>query len=80
METEEKQANVYQKQIETFTADIHQLEETIEELKQEKNQLFLNKIEGENSNDEERQNLLRQLTQEKVRSIISLFFFSIYSN
>ena len=67
MEAEEKQTNSYRTQIETLTADIHQYEETIEELKQEKSQILWKKIEGENPDDnEEQQNLLRQLTQEKV--------------
>ena len=67
LEAEEKQTNSYRTQIETLTADIHQYEETIEELKQEKSQILWKKIEGENPDDnEEQQNLLRQLTQEKV--------------
>lgn len=62
LENEEKQGESYRQRIESFTTDIHQLEENIEELKHEKNQLLSVENEGD-----ERQNLLRQLTQEKVR-------------
>lgn len=61
LENEEKQGESYRQRIESFTTDIHQLEENIEELKHEKNQLLSVENEGD-----ERQNLLRQLTQEKV--------------
>ena len=75
MENEGKQTESYRQRIESFTTDIHQLEENIEELKQEKNQILSVKIEGENEGDE-RQNLLRQLTQEKVRQTFPLFIRS----
>ena len=53
------------------------LEKTFNELKQEKNQLLLTKMDGDQ--DDERHNLVRQLTQEKVRRIFFLIFFSIIS-
>lgn len=78
MENEEKQSESFRQRIESFSTDIHQLEENIEELKQEKSQLLSAKIEGENEGDE-RQNLLRQLTQEKVLRRCSLFLRSFCS-
>jgi len=63
LQNEQKQINSYQIQIEKLTNEIHELEKTFEELKQEKNQLLFNKMDGDQ--DDERQNLVRQLTQEK---------------
>ena len=64
LQSEQKQINTYRIQIETLTNENHELEKTFDELKQEKNQLLLNKMDGDQ--DDERQNLVRQLTQEKV--------------
>jgi len=74
LQNEQKQINSYQIQIEKLTNEIHELEKTFEELKQEKNQLLFNKMDGDQ--DDERQNLVRQLTQEKVRRFFWLSFFS----
>ncbi len=59
-----------------MTNEIRELEKTLDESKQEKNQLIINKMDGDQ--DDERQNLVRQLTQEKVRRIF-FFSFSIIS-
>jgi hypothetical protein len=59
-----------------LTNEIRELEKTLDESKQEKNQLIINKMDGDQ--DDERQNLVRQLTQEKVRRIF-FFSFSIIS-
>jgi len=55
-----------------LTNEIRELEKTLDESKQEKNQLIINKMDGDQ--DDERQNLVRQLTQEKVRRIFSFSF------
>ncbi len=64
LQSEQKQINTYRIQIETLTNENHELEKNFDELKQEKNQLLLNTMDGDQ--DDERQNLVRQLTQEKV--------------
>jgi hypothetical protein len=75
LQNEQKQINSYRIEIETLTNDIHEFEKNFEELKQEKNQLLINKMDGDQ--DDERQNLVRQLTQEKVeKSSFFLFNFS----
>jgi hypothetical protein len=43
---------------------MHRLERTLEEIKREKNELIQTKMDGDQDN--ERQNLVRQITQEKV--------------
>jgi predicted nucleic acid-binding Zn-ribbon protein len=80
LQSEQKQTNSYRSQIETLTNEIHELEKTFEELKHEKNQLFLTKMDGDE--DDERQNLVRQLTQEKVKRNICYFvmFISIFKD
>ncbi len=67
LQNEQKQTNSYRIQVETLTNEMHELEKTFDELKQEKNQLLLNTMDGDQ--DDERQNLVRQLTQEKVRRL-----------
>lgn len=51
-------------QIEKLTSELQELEKALDELKEEKNQLLLSRMDGDA--DDERQNLVRQLTQEKV--------------
>ncbi|UJR27485.1 hypothetical protein I4U23_008770 [Adineta vaga] len=63
LQNEQNQTSSNRIQIETLTNEIQELEKTLDELKQEKNQLLLNKMDGDQ--DDERQNLVRQLTQEK---------------
>ncbi|CAF0905703.1 unnamed protein product [Rotaria sordida] len=63
LQNEQKQTNSYRIQIETLTNEIHTLEKASDELQQEKNQLLLTKM--NNDQDEEGQNLVRQLMQEK---------------
>ncbi len=55
-----------------MTNEIRELEKTLDESKQEKNQLLISKMDGDQ--DDERQNLVRQLTQEKVKRIFSFSF------
>ncbi|CAF0805138.1 unnamed protein product [Adineta ricciae] len=50
-------------QIEKLTSEIQEFEKALDELKDEKKQLLLSKMDGDA--DDERQNLVRQLTQEK---------------
>jgi bacterioferritin (cytochrome b1) len=64
LQIEQKQTNSYRNQIETLNTEIHTLEKLLNELKEEKNQLIQTKMDGDQDN--ERQNLVRQLTQEKV--------------
>jgi chromosome segregation ATPase len=78
LQNEQKQINSYKIQIEKLTNEIHELEKTFEELKQEKNQLLFNKMDGDE--DDERQNLVRQLTQEKVRGFLLSFFSNTFSH
>ena len=51
-------------QIEKLTSEIQELEKALDELKDERKQLLLSKMDGDA--DDDRQNLVRQLTQEKV--------------
>ena len=53
------------KQLESLTNELHELEKTLNQLKEEKNQFIQTKIDADQDN--ERQNLVRQITQEKVR-------------
>jgi bacterioferritin (cytochrome b1) len=64
LQIEQKQTNSYRNQIETLNTEIYTLERLLNELKEEKNQLIQTKMDGDQDN--ERQNLVRQLTQEKV--------------
>jgi hypothetical protein len=67
LQNEQKQTNAYRIQVEELTNEIQEIEKSFQDIKQEKNQLLLNRMEGDE--DDERQNLVRQLTQEKVRRI-----------
>jgi prefoldin subunit 5 len=76
----QKQTNSSRNQIELLTNEIHQLEKTLNNLKEEKNQLIQIKMDGDQN--DERQNLVRQITLEKVqtkeflpRKLIFIFFF-----
>jgi len=71
LQVEQNQTNSYRNQIEILTNDIHEFEKIVNELKEEKNQLVLNNMDGDQ--DDQRQNLVRQLTQEKVREDFFLF-------
>jgi bacterioferritin (cytochrome b1) len=64
LQIEQKQTNSYRNQIETLNTEIYTLERLLNELKEEKNQLIQTKMDGDQDN--ERQNLVRQITQEKV--------------
>jgi len=64
LQIEQKQTNSSRNQIETLNTEIHTLEKLLNELKEEKNQLIQTKMDGDQDN--ERQNLVRQITQEKV--------------
>jgi hypothetical protein len=50
--------------IELLNEEIHQLEKHVNELKEEKNQFIQSQMNGDQN--DERQNLVRQLTNEKV--------------
>ncbi|CAF0973189.1 unnamed protein product [Rotaria sp. Silwood1] len=63
LQIEQKQTNSYRNQIELLTNEIHELEKTLNELQNEKNQLIQTKIDSDENN--ERQNFVRQITQEK---------------
>jgi uncharacterized protein with gpF-like domain len=54
-------------QIETLSNDIGRLEKSLDELREEKKEFLRNKMNEEQ--DDERQQLLRLLTQEKVCAI-----------
>jgi uncharacterized protein YlxW (UPF0749 family) len=70
----EKQTNSSRNQIELLNNEITQLEKTLNELKEEKNQLIQTKMDGDQ--DDQRQNLVRQITLEKVKN--NLFLFNIF--
>ncbi len=61
----QKQTNSSRNQIELLNNEIQQLEKTLNELKEEKNQLIQIKMDGDQN--DERQNLVRQITLEKVK-------------
>ncbi|CAF2579258.1 unnamed protein product [Rotaria sp. Silwood2] len=63
LQIEQKQTNSYRYQIESQTNEIHELEKTLNELQNEKNQLIQTKIDTDEN--DERQNLFQQITQEK---------------
>jgi len=60
----QKQTNSSRNEIELLNKEIDQLEKNFNELKEEKNQLIQSKINGDQ--DDERQNLIRQITNKKV--------------
>ncbi len=70
----EKQTNSSRNQIELLNNEITQLEKTLNELKEEKNQLIQTKMDGDQ--DDQRQNLVRQITLEKVKN--NLFLFNLF--
>lgn len=74
LENEQKQGNSYRNQIEILTNDFSEMEKNFNELKEEKNQLLLNRMEGDE--DDERQKFVRQLTQEKVRRFVFVFLYN----
>ncbi|CAF4389755.1 unnamed protein product, partial [Rotaria sp. Silwood2] len=63
LQIEQKQTNSYRYQIESQTNEIHELEKTLNELQNEKNQLIQTKIDTDEN--DERQNLFQQITQER---------------
>ena len=65
LKTEQEQSNAYRVQLDTLTQEIHELETSLEELKQEKNQFLLSKMEDDKDTDG--QDVVRRLTKEKVR-------------
>ena len=64
LQSEQKQTNSYRIQIETLTNEIHTLEKSLNELKQEKNQLILSQMDSKQ--DSEQHNLVQKLIQETV--------------
>lgn len=73
LQLEQKQTNTCRNRIESLTNEIQVFEKTLNELKNEKYQLIQSKMNGDEN--DERQNLVRQITQEKVQ----LLFFFVYS-
>ena len=72
IETEQKLNKASRTQIDTLTGEIQELEKSLEDLKQEKSQLLQTRMNDEQ--DDDRQDLLRHLTQEKVSEChLSLF-------
>ncbi|CAF5098447.1 unnamed protein product, partial [Rotaria magnacalcarata] len=63
LENEQQQTNSYRIQIETLTNEIETLEHALNELRQEKNELLIAKV--NNDQDEDERNVVRQLIQEK---------------
>ncbi|UJR21600.1 hypothetical protein I4U23_024682 [Adineta vaga] len=63
LQTEQRQTNSYRNQIEILNNEIQTLEKNLHELREEKNHFIQTKMSGDE--DHERQNLLRQITQEK---------------
>lgn len=61
----QKQTNSSRNQIDLLNNEIQQLEKTLNEIKEEKNQLIQIKMDGDEDN--QRQNLVRQITLEKVQ-------------
>ncbi len=75
----QKQTNSSRNQIELLNNEIQQLEKILNEIKEEKNQLIQTKMDGDQ--DDQRQNLVRQITLEKVKkkriywNLIHYYFF-----
>ena len=65
LQAEQRQANSYQRQIETLNNEIQILEKNLNDLQEEKKQFIQTQMNGDE--DQERQNLVRQITQQKVR-------------
>lgn len=61
---EQRQGNSYRAQIDTLNQEIQSLEKTLHDLREEKSQLIQTRIDADEDN--ERQNFIRQITQEKV--------------
>ncbi|CAF1214300.1 unnamed protein product [Adineta ricciae] len=63
LQAEQRQAASYQRQIETLNNEIQILEKNLNDLQEEKKQFIQTQMNGDE--DQERQNLVRQITQQK---------------
>ncbi|CAF4632014.1 unnamed protein product [Rotaria socialis] len=76
LQLEQTKINSCQNQTESLTNEIHELQKTLNEFKNEKNESIQNKMDG--GENDERQNLVRHITEEKIKYFFSYSKFNSF--